>query len=314
MKKTVGTKANIPVSPLVPTAPVRLLSKIRTAHLIDDWKKSLGVDIADLLEGIEEIFLYRCQESQVDFFMPAEAEGPPEFYEKLRKFDWYYMAEKWEFDQALQDLKGSRRILEVGSGPGLFVEKVLRESKGSCIRGLELSAAAFQEAHRKELPVEQRDLQEVAAKGETFDAVCSFQVLEHVPQPRRFLETMVKVLSPGGKLILCVPNKDGYLKHEYNLLDLPPHHMTRWNAFTFKFLERLFPLKLKTIRREPLAHYHIPGYVWGYADYWSSRVPPFANLFSEGRRRWLSKFLERSGFHRYLRGHSLYVVFEKTNI
>jgi len=299
---------------LVPTAGAELLMTFQTAKLIDEWKKRLSIDISTELKDIEQISLYRCEASHLDFFMPSSAAGSAELYLHLQQFDWFYMPDKWEFDQALRDLKGSRRILEVGSGPGLFVEKVLREIKGCLIKGLELSAAPFQEARRKNLPVEQEDLQEVAAKGEPFDAVCGFQVLEHVPQPRPFLESMVKVLSPGGKLILCVPNKDAYLKHEYNLLDLPPHHMTRWNAFTFKFLEALFPLKLRTIRCEPLAHYHIPGYVWGYAQYWAARFPRSANLFSESNLRRLAKFLEKSGFHRCLRGHSLYVVFEKQGL
>jgi SAM-dependent methyltransferase len=314
MKKKTPVRENNPESPLVPGAPVRLLSRIPASRLITDWKNFLGIDIAGLLGGIPEILLYRCQASQVDFFLPPEAAGTPELYEELRKFDWYYMADKWEFDQALQDLKGSRRILEVGSGPGLFVEKVLREGKASLIRGLELSTVALQEAHRKNLPVEQENLEGVVAQGETFDAVCSFQVLEHVPQPRPLLESMVKILSPEGKLILCVPNKDGYLKHEYNLLNLPPHHMTRWNAFTFKFLEGLFPLKLRSIRCEPLAHYHISSYVGAYAQYWATRFPRFANLFSEPNLRRLAKFLEKRGLHRYLRGHSLYVLFEKQGL
>jgi SAM-dependent methyltransferase len=311
MNKAAAVREDNPESPLVPGAPVRLLSRIPASQLIADWKTSLGIDIAGLLGGISEVLLYRCQASQLDFFMPPQAAGSTELYEELRKFDWYYMADKWEFDQAVRDLRGSRRILEIGSGPGLFVEKVLRECKGSLIRGLELNGAAFQEARRKNLPLEQKDLREIAVQGETFDAVCSFQVLEHVSQPRPFLESMVKVLSPGGKLILCAPNRDGYLKHEYNLLNLPPHHMTRWNAFTFKFLEGLFPLKLRSLRYEPLAHYHVPGYVWGYTQYWASRFPRFARLFSECNRVRLADFLKQSGWRRYLRGHSLYVVFEK---
>lgn len=131
MRKTNWVQENVPVSPLVPSAPVRLLTKIPVPKLIDDWKSSLGIDIADLLEGIPEILLYRCQTSQVDFFMPPQAAAPAGLYEKLRNFDWYYMADKWEFTQALRDLAGHRRILEVGSGPGLFVERAMKEWKDS---------------------------------------------------------------------------------------------------------------------------------------------------------------------------------------
>lgn len=39
----------------------------------------------------------------------------------------------------------------------------------------------------------------------SFDAVLSTQVLEHVPAPRAVLAETVRVLKPGGRLILTVP-------------------------------------------------------------------------------------------------------------
>jgi hypothetical protein len=104
MRKRNGVKENIPISPLDPAAPVRLLSTIPVAKLIVDWKLSLGFDIGDELEDIKEIFLYRCQASRVDFWGPPEAAGALNFYENLRKFDWYYMAAECEFAVALRDL------------------------------------------------------------------------------------------------------------------------------------------------------------------------------------------------------------------
>ena len=200
---------------LVPTAGAELLSTFQTAKLIDDWKKRLGIDISSELKDIEQISLYRCEASHLDFFMPSSAVGSGELYLHLQQFDWFYMRDKWEFDQALRDLKGSQRILEVGSGPGFFMERLLKECTGSLIKGLELSAGAFQEALRKKLPVEQMDLQEFAAKGETFDAVCSFQVLEHVAQPRQFLESMTKILSNSPQPHPNVPKA---------AFTIPPNH------------------------------------------------------------------------------------------
>jgi SAM-dependent methyltransferase len=302
--------ASVP-SPLVPTSITHLLDTFQVAKLIDDWQATFEIDISSELNGIEEISLYRCQASQLDFFVPASAAGSEQLYRDLRKFDWFYMPEKWEFEEAFKDLVGCKRILEVGCGPGFFVEKATKKLKGSMVKGIELSEAAIQKALQKNLPVEQVDLQELVTRGEIFDAVCSFQVLEHINQPRDFLEAMVKVLAPGGSLILCVPNKDSFLRYRYNLLDMPPHHMTRWNSFTFKYLEKLFPLKIVRMSFEPLARYHIYGYVAAYSKYWRAKLPVGRYFLSEPRLRKIANILEKSGLHRFLRGQSLYVLFER---
>ncbi len=296
---------------MVPGAPVRLLRRIPASRLSTDWKNALGIDIAGLLGGIPEILLYRCQASQVDFFMPPEAAGTPEFYEGLRKFDWYYMADKWEFTEALRDLAGRLRILEVGSGTGLFVEMAGKELRGARIQGIELNENAVSQAREKDLPVMQRDLEELGRRGETFDAVCGFQVLEHVHRPRELLAAMVQVLEPGGVLILSVPNRDSFLRHQYNLLDMPPHHMTRWNGGVLAYLSRLFPLRLLRLRFEPLAPYHVSGYVAAYGGYWRAKFPFLRRCLSEKRLARLADFIQQRRLNRFLRGQSLYGVFQK---
>jgi SAM-dependent methyltransferase len=221
------------------------------------------------------------------------------------------MEKKWEFEQALKDLAGCKKILEVGCGPGFFVEKAIKELKGSLVKGIELTQSTLDRAVKRNLPVERVDLLELAAKGEIFDAVCSFQVLEHVNQPGDLLQAMVQILAPGGKLIVCVPNRDSFLRYQYNLLDMPPHHMTRWSATTLAFLEQMLPLKLSRITFEPLALYHIHGYVSAYGQHWRYRLPLGRHILSDTKLQHLRSFLEKTSLYRFLRGQSLYVLFEK---
>lgn len=296
---------------LVPTAGAEFLMTFQTSKLIDDWKKRLDIDISSELKDIELISLYRCQASHLDFFMPSSAAGSGELYLHLQQFDWYYMAHKWEFTEALRDLAGRQRILEVGSGIGLFVEMAGKELKGARVQGIEFNENAVSQAREKDLPVMQMDLDEVSRRGETFDAVCGFQVLEHVHHPRELLAAMTKVLEPGGVLILSVPNRDSFLRHQYNLLDMPPHHMTRWNGEVLAYLSRLFPLRLLGLRFEPLAPYHISGYVAAYGEYWRAKLPFLRRRLSEQRLARLADFIQRRGLNRFLRGQSLYGVFQK---
>ncbi|MDH3973167.1 MAG: class I SAM-dependent methyltransferase [Deltaproteobacteria bacterium] len=294
------------INPLLPDSEIILLKKYFTLTLIRDWESNYRIDISSELKGIEEICLYRCKKSRLDFFYPVSASGGPELYKKLQNFDWFYMPEKWEFDEALKDLKDGGRLLEIGCGRGFFIEKVLNQFPEIMAKGIESNGDALVEPLEKGLPVEMARTTDLIERKELFDAVCSFQVLEHISSPRSFFDDVLKLLKPGGLLILCVPNKESFIKHQFNLLDMPPHHMTRWSLTTFKFLENIFPLKLEKASFEPLADYHIDWYLQTYKDFIRHKVRIPLVLMD-----YAAYLFKKRGLNRYCKGHSLYVRFKK---
>ena len=149
-------------------------------------------------------------------------------------------------------------------------------------------------------------------KAGCFDAVCTFQVLEHVPEPRKFLRSLIKLLKPKGKLIISVPNSESFPKYcQNNLLDQPPHHMTQWCQETFNSLTSIFPIQANRFRIEPLAEYHIN---W-YTSIQLSRLPKIwrsQRLAHRAATLVLKAILKYSPSIRTLiSGHTLYVCFEK---
>lgn len=57
-------------------------------------------------------------------------------------------------------------------------------------------------------------------KDDSFDAVISLNVLEHVKDPFRAAQELMRVLKPGGELMCCVPFLQplhGYPHHYYNM-------------------------------------------------------------------------------------------------
>jgi SAM-dependent methyltransferase len=104
----------------------------------------------------------------------------------------------------LRNLGGRQEsLLEIGCGDGFFLEQALQQGY-TTVRGVEPSAAAIAGASPR---VRDQIVCDVMRPGlfpdAEFDAVCLFQVFDHVPHPELVLEACRKVLRPGG-LILCL--------------------------------------------------------------------------------------------------------------
>jgi len=231
--------------------------------------------------------------------------GSPWMYEQLAKRGGYYVTEKWEYDAALQDLRGRRRALEVGCGAGEFIA-LAREREGLLVEGLEQNPTAVAEAKKRGLCVRALTVEDAAKESPgAYDAICSFQVLEHVQRPKEFLDACCALLQPGGLLALAVPNQDGFVRYLGQPLDMPPHHMTRWTRKPFHRLQSHFPLRLVRTAYEPLSLGHVEMFVGSYAGILVRRrlgffVRPW--MYSGGIR-----FARR--FRKFLRGHSIYVCY-----
>jgi SAM-dependent methyltransferase len=242
-------------SPLTHSQNVILESSIDAPWIVERYRSQFGMDVDRLVGSFGSIQLFRCLDTGLRFFAPARASGDDEFYGQLQEFDWYYMPWKWEHQQAALHIHTGMKVLEVGCGRGDFLSAI--QPQGAIATGLELNGSAVREgvAQGRDVRLESVESHAAAHAGE-YDLVCSFQVLEHIPDVRSFLEAQIACLRPGGKLIVSVPNNDSFLGLGENILNIPPHHMGLWNEASLRSLTRLFPLRLHKVYLEPLQHYH----------------------------------------------------------
>jgi len=297
--------------PLCFSSHATQLETTSVEHILATWQDILGLDIRAEFSGFANVELYQCAVCQLGYFAPGNLAGSRNLYGALEKFAWYYPAHRWEYTIAIQALQPAMRMLEVGCGEGAFIAQA--HAKQVDAYGIELNPSAVATAQRSGRAVVLRDLQDLAREQpNTFDAICAFQVLEHIAQPATFIQQCINLLRGGGQLILSVPNRDSFIRFDRRpLLNHPPHHVTRWSADVFKHLTRFFPLRLRSIQFEPLADYHLDWYIALQLNR-LPRIRFLTNLTRIITENPVTPIMRRTRLYRLLQGHSVYVRYEKT--
>lgn len=233
---------------------VTVLEKIDKQKLLKLYKKMTGIDFEYLIK--EDIYFYECKNCKLRFYKPTIT-GDEKFYNALQKFEWYYLNEKEEYFYARKFISSSDKVLEVGSGKGAFAKHIPTKN----YVGLDFSKNAKEIAAKNGVIIENETIQDYAIKHkEEFDVVLSFQVLEHVSDPKGFIESKLNALKQGGKLIIAVPSEDSFLRYAINsILNMPPHHVTRWRDITFEYIANKYNLKILEIYHEKVQQIH---YLW----------------------------------------------------
>lgn len=257
--------------------------------------------------------MYTCKSCHLGLFHP-QIIGSAEFYEQLQgdAEHPYYSNTKWDFSEALKDIADVESLIELGCGPGEFLQ--LSENAGTRVIGTEYNQKALAIARGKGLKV-------MGTEGPSpdllasFDAAFSFHVLEHVSDPMQFLRELVKWVRPGGKIGISVPNQNGIVQFiKPCVSDMPPHHATRWSLKTFKAVAQVLGLHIERVAFEPL--FVKDAY---YLDYWAktqmenSVLNP---LFQRTARFLIPKVVNRMKKHGMttipgFRGLAIYVLFSK---
>jgi SAM-dependent methyltransferase len=117
-------------------------------------------------------------------------------------------------------------VLDVGCGGGLFLG-MLRE-RGRAVVGLDASPQAAAVAWKRQgVPAVSGDLDRTPLRPESCAAVTMFHVVEHLPEPRAYLEAARLLLRPRGRLIVQVPNAASWQFHllgaAWTGVDVPRH-------------------------------------------------------------------------------------------
>lgn len=159
--------------------------------------------------------------------------------------------------------KRGERLLDVGCGAGTFLVKAQRKSYK--VHGIEISEEAVTFAENElGLNVDLGGVQDVLKckpyYKDFFDVCTSFEVIEHVNEPLKFLASIKTALKPRGEIYLSTPNWNSqYYQCARGHLSRPPIHTLFFNPSSIKKI-------LKKVGFEKIKVYEKPFAVGEFAN------------------------------------------------
>lgn len=287
-------------------------NKIKAKDIKMIYKKKFRINIENEILNIDNYELYYCPDCELEFFYPRTP-GTKNFYKELNRYEWYYLIDKNEYDYTKKFVNKGDFVLDIGCGKGSFSLKI----PDANYTGLEITD---QELGYKNIKIINETIEKHAIKNKNkYEVVCAFQLLEHIDNIFSFIENALICLKNNGYFVISVPNNNSFVSLECNaVLNMPPHHLNRFNANSLQKIAQIFGLEIINIYEEDLQPIHYIPYLMVFFNnifYNKKRIIDTSfryNIF-EKFFRFISHYL-RAGFNQsYLlpKGHSITAVYKK---
>jgi SAM-dependent methyltransferase len=168
----------------------------------------------------------------------------PDFWDRWLAETWNDERRVWPTKNKLIETMTSRseRILDVACGNGSILRYLLKAGYND-LHGLELSRYAVETLSREGISMHLGNLPVISLPDAELDVVIASQILEHIVRRRKFVREIHRVLRPGGRAFIFVPDDCLGPIDEDN-------HVIKYNQYSLKtFLQRYFEvIQIESVR------------------------------------------------------------------
>ena len=170
-------------------------------------------------------------------------------------------------DRRILSLLGEdcHRIIDLGCGEGITLERLMKEFPDKECFGVDLSNFNIGTCQSYRLPVVCGDITQLGLKAASMDCCLLLDVIEHLEKPEVVLDEIFRILRPGGTLILAFPNDRMFFLSRLLFLKLKeafydPGHVRQWQPKEMRNL-----LQKKGFRVNGISS--LPFFFWTFSLY-----------------------------------------------
>ena len=139
-----------------------------------------------------------------------------------------YQRCQYAYEFALSYIK-DKKVLDIGCGNGYGTALMAKTAKE--IVGLDYDAGTVEQNKEKyrsiaNISFKQASIPPIPFEDGSFEVITAFQFIEHIEPRKEFLKECMRVLSPGGSLLVTTPNvkkslaRNPFHVHEYTFAEM----------------------------------------------------------------------------------------------